>query len=117
MTKSGRRTAKYTWPVIIPPVHSKEALIRQFIPEVWIDADRSLRTAERLIFIGYSLPRLDVSAERLFRRAIAANIQLGRVDVINPDTSAALRFASVCSPTPLCWYRSIESFLREDGFA
>ncbi len=118
-TRTGARSGRtrwYTWPVVVPPVHGKEVLIRNFVPEVWADAEAALRDAERIVFVGYSLPMLDVNAERLFKRSIAANTTADWIDVVNPSPDAAQRYAAIASPTTVRWYYSIDSFLTADGF-
>jgi hypothetical protein len=114
-TPAGGRT-QYTWPVVVPPVHGKEALIRRILQNVWSDAESTLQAAERLVFVGYSLPVLDVAAERLFRKAVATNTSAGWIDVVNPAPDSAQRYAAVLTPTPMRWYPSIEQFLDVDGF-
>lgn len=116
--RTGRtgRTTWYTWPVIVPPIHGKEALVRQLVPEAWTDGEIALKAADRLVFVGYSIPMLDVQSERLFKRAISANAAVKWIDVINPATSMAERYAGIAAPTALRWYHSIESFIDIDGF-
>jgi hypothetical protein len=96
-------------------VQGKESLIRRFVPEVWSDAEAALLDSDRIAFVGYSMPLLDIHAERLFRRWIGLNTVVKWIDVVNPDPESAQRYASVVTPTPLRWYQSIESLLV-DGF-
>jgi hypothetical protein len=110
------RTKWDTWPIVIPPVQGKESLIRRFVPEVWSDAESALSDSNRIVFVGYSLPLLDIHAERLFRRWVGLNALVEWVDVINPAPESAQRYASAVTPTPLRWYESIERFLDNDGF-
>jgi hypothetical protein len=44
----GRRSTRYTWRVIVPPVYAKQPLIRAFMPSVWSDARAAVETADRL---------------------------------------------------------------------
>jgi hypothetical protein len=114
-TKRGR-AHWYTWPVIIPPVHNKEALIRNFVAPVWGEAAAALSTADWIICVGYSLPTLDVGAERLFKRAIASNPNLKAVDVVNPSPDSAARYASITTPKGIRWVYSIDRFLESAPF-
>ena len=75
--RSGGRSRWYTWPVVVPPIHGKEGLIRTFLPQVWSNAELALQTADRIAFVGYSLPILDIHAERVIRRSVFANSNLG----------------------------------------
>jgi hypothetical protein len=40
----------YTWPVIVPPIYAKQALIRAFMPAVWSDAQEALKESDRVLF-------------------------------------------------------------------
>ena len=60
---------------------SKQAL-RADIPALWDEARAALETANRVVFSGYSLPRIGVEAEKLCERGIARNRKLGWVDVV-----------------------------------
>ncbi len=113
---SGRgRTTWYTWPVVIPPVYGKEPLIRTLVPKVWSDAADALAGADRIVFFGYSLPELDVRAQRLFQRGMSDNHRLRWIDVVNPDPISCGRYAAVLRPSGLRWYPSVESFIENNG--
>jgi hypothetical protein len=116
-TKKLGRASWYTWPVVIPPVYNKEALVRSLVAQVWADASAAVASADRLAFIGYSMPALDVGAERLFRRGVAGNNRLAFVDVVNPGPEAAQRYGSIVSPKGVHWSYSIDSFLAGRPFA
>jgi len=107
--------ALWTWPIVIPPIYSKENLIRAFVPEVWVDSRRVLGETDRLVFFGYSLPALDIQAEKLFQRAFTENKQLPHVDVVNRAPASAERYASLSRLKPVRWYPSISSFLDGAG--
>lgn len=109
-TKTGR-AGWYTWPVVVPPVYGKEAMVRNFVAKVWADAAVALSTADKLVFVGYSLPMLDVGAERLFRRSVASNTQIKWIEVVNPSPESAQRYASIVTPTGVRWSYTIETFL------
>jgi hypothetical protein len=113
--KKGRgRTKWYTWPVVIPPIYGKQALIRGYVQAAWEDARVALRVADRILFVGYSLPLLDIEAEKMFARAIAGNSALPWVGVVNPDPASAQRYATMAHGKPIRWYPSIESVLAGD---
>jgi hypothetical protein len=105
----GRQTWN-AWPVIIPPIYSKQAL-RARIQPVWTDARRALESCDRLIFFGYSLPQIDIEAEKLFERGIATNDSLEWADVINPAPTAAQRYAGLAPAIPIRWYSTVDKFL------
>jgi hypothetical protein len=91
-------------------VYAKQAL-RGFVQASWRDAAVAVEAAERLVVFGYSLPAIDVEAEKLFERAIARNRALGWIDVINPAPGAAARFAGVGGGRPLRWFSTVDAFL------
>jgi hypothetical protein len=104
------------WPIVVPPVYAKQAL-RGAIQQAWVDARASLETADRLIVFGYSLPAIDIEAEKLFERAIARNTSLDWLDVVNPAPDSAARFADVANPKPSRWYPGLNAFLDQDDLS
>jgi hypothetical protein len=108
------RTSWETWPVVVPPVYAKQAL-RSAVVEAWSDARTALESAERVIFFGYSLPLIDVEAEKLFERGLAANDQVRWVDVVNPGPESAARYAGLAPATPVRWFSSPEEFFSAEG--
>lgn len=109
------RSSWYTWPVIIPPVYAKQQLI-QTIQATWDEARTALEAGDRIVFFGYSLPQADIEAEKLFQRALTANGDLDRTEVINPDPLAASRFSGLVPKKPLSWYPDVDAFLNLSGF-
>jgi len=104
-----------TWPVLIPPIYGKEEMIRRLVSEAWTDARSALKGADRVVFFGYSLPALDIQAEKMVQRALADNTKAPRLDVIDPAPTAAARYASIAPRKPLRWFSSMESFLVAQG--
>jgi len=109
------RTRWMLWPVVVPPVYAKQAL-RGAIQKVWTDARSSLEQAERLVIFGYSLPAIDIEAEKMFERALARNTRLRWIDVINPAPAAAARWAGVGGRKALRWFPSVDAFIDAGGF-
>ncbi|MGB7686784.1 MAG: hypothetical protein WBL45_13505 [Solirubrobacterales bacterium] len=89
------RTEWAMWPIIVPPVYAKQALRPAALKQVWNDARQAIQEADRMLFFGYSLPSLDVEAEKLFERGLLRNDKINRLDVVNPSPAAAGRFAEV----------------------
>lgn len=102
------------WPVIIPPIYAKRALRRR-VQQAWDDAQNALREAERVVFFGYSLPLIDIDAEKLFERALAENANLKWADVINPAPESAQRYAGLAPAVPIRWYPTLSSFMDAGG--
>lgn len=83
---------------------------------VWEDARRVLAPCDRLVFYGYSIPPLDIEAEKEFQRAIAHNSRLSYVDVINPDAGTATRYATALARVSVRWHADISRYLAGDPF-
>lgn len=69
-------------PVIIPPSFIK-SLSNFYIQQIWIEAEKCLRDAERLIFCGYSFPDADLNFKYLLKRAQLGSQSLKEIIVIN----------------------------------
>jgi hypothetical protein len=110
----GRRSW-YTWPVIVPPVYAKQALIGP-VQTAWDDAGVALAACDRLVFFGYSLPELDIESEKLFQRGITKNKALKWIDVINPAPYSAQRYAGLVPNRAVRWYPTPELFTEINGF-
>jgi hypothetical protein len=118
-TDGGRGRSRWTlWPVVVPPVYEKQALRGGGdLESSWGDARKALEAADRVVFFGYSLPMLDIEAEKLFERALTRNRQVGWIDVINPAPAAAARFAAIAPQVPMRWYPGLNEFLEMGGFS
>jgi len=81
---------------------------------VWDQAKVRLEQADRVVFIGFSMPHIDVEAEKLFERALAQNQALPWMDVVDPAPEAAARYAGVSPGFPLRWYPNLDDFLAAD---
>jgi hypothetical protein len=113
--KDRGRTSWNTWPVIIPPIYAKQALI-QTVQPAWDEAREALRTCDRLVVFGYSLPSADIEAEKLFQRALSINSNAKRIEIVNPDPDSSSRFGRLLPKKPLSWYPSSRIFLESDPF-
>lgn len=69
-------------PVIVPPTWQKGALPQLFT--VWNDAVKALRTATRVVIIGYSIPATDTHFKYLLAAGLQDNISLRKVYFVNP---------------------------------
>jgi NAD-dependent SIR2 family protein deacetylase len=79
-------------PVLIAPTHLKNYR-NPHLTQVWYEAEQLLRSAERVVFIGYSLPDDDVEVVYLLKRSLAhlpaERISIVEFDATNPDVSLA----------------------------
>lgn len=110
------RGAWNVWPVIVPPIYAKQALIQSFMPSVWTQAKMALANSDRMIFLGYSLPLADIEAEKLFQRTVTHNDNLPWVGVVDPATSVVGRVAGLMPHKPLRRWASADSFLDGEAF-
>jgi hypothetical protein len=104
-----------TWPVVVPPVYAKQAL-RSAVQATWDDARAALVAAERVVFFGYSLPGIDIEAEKLIERALTKS-PAPWIDVVNPAPAAAARFAEVSRTVPVRWYPGLRDFFDAGAFS
>jgi hypothetical protein len=107
-----RHAGKPVRPVIVPPVYSKQAFLETFMQPVWRQAADDLIRADRIAFFGYSLPQTDIESEKLFQRTLEHNEALKWIDLINPDPSAAERYARAFPRIPLRRYATLSAFVQ-----
>jgi hypothetical protein len=71
---TGGRSSWYLWPTIVPPIYDKWRLTNlPAIRSAWERARTEIALAEKLIFVGYSLPEADVLARQMLRRVYQSN--------------------------------------------
>jgi hypothetical protein len=70
-------------PLLIAPTHLKDYR-NPHLSQVWYEAERVLREADRAIFIGYSLPDDDVEVVYLLKRGLA-HLTPDRITVVEYD--------------------------------
>jgi hypothetical protein len=108
---TGGRQWWYLWPLIVPPIYDKSRITGMAVLESMWDAARSaIRTAHRIVLVGYSLPEADVAAMQMIRRGIAANGALREVDCVNPDPRIAVRLKSKLNCPVVHLYDDIASY-------
>jgi hypothetical protein len=106
-----RKGTPWSWPILIPPIYAKQSFISNFMAPVWQDARGAVAACDKLVFYGYSLPQLDIEAEKEFQRAIARNSRLRHVDVVNPDSGVATRYAAAFPQISVRWHGDLERYL------
>jgi hypothetical protein len=112
MKPGGQGSTWNVWPVIVPPVYNKGALIEAFMPSVWAEAREALSTSDRVVFFGYSLPMGDIEAEKAVQRAISTNQQAPWIGIIDPNPSLTARYGYLLPKAPLRWYPNAVSFFN-----
>jgi hypothetical protein len=74
-------------PLLIAPTHLKNYR-NPHVTQVWYEAERALREASRVIFIGYSLPDDDVEVVYLLKRSLA-HLAPHQITVVEYDPTGA----------------------------
>lgn len=78
-------------PLLIAPTHMKDYR-NPHLTQVWYEAERALRGAKRVVFVGYSLPDDDVDVVYLLKRSLSRNpaphITVVEYDAADPNRAA-----------------------------
>ncbi len=103
-------------PLIVPPVYMKD-FSKPIFRRLWRHCMETLRRADKVVFLGYSMPEADRHAQFMLRCAFANRQKEGvtaggvlrtqptervQVVIVNPDRAAAERTASVVGPGHEC---------------
>jgi len=70
--------------MLIPPTWNK--VLGAFLADVWDSAVAALRTATRIIVIGYSIPETDLHFKFLLATGLQDNVSLRKIIFVNPDS-------------------------------
>ncbi|MCP4076280.1 MAG: hypothetical protein GY744_08855 [Gammaproteobacteria bacterium] len=109
-------------PVMISPTYFKDYR-NPHISRIWYEADQVLRKAERVIFIGYSLPDDDLDVLYLLKRGLS-HLSDNQIHVVEYDENqrpldehpVGLRFATLFG-TNINWYiNGFEGFINEFNY-
>jgi len=116
MKLSGSRVgrAKFTFPIVVPPVVHKSQVLHEKLKPVWDLAELRLREAQRVVIIGYSCPPTDWESANLISRALNANPHRMEVSIIDPDPSVVLRFKELGNLSSLSYFTSIDRYLASE---
>ncbi|MBI3871000.1 MAG: SIR2 family protein [Verrucomicrobia bacterium] len=77
------------YPGLIPPTWKKT--FGGGIDQVWNLAVDKLRTATRIVIIGFSLPATDAHFRFLLAAGLQNNISLREIVIVNPDTTSVMK--------------------------
>jgi hypothetical protein len=108
-------------PVLITPTHHKDYR-NPHVAQVWYQAERALREAKRIIFVGYSLPDDDVDVVYLFKRGLI-NTPTKNITVIEKDKErrslkrhpVGARYRSLFGDQITWWNTGLESYIKTLG--
>lgn len=82
-------------PLVIPPTWRK--VFPGALASVWSRATEALRTATRIVLVGFSIPETDLHFKYLLASALIENISLRSVTVVAPDTTSPLMVGRLSS--------------------
>ena len=96
---------------IIPPVWTK-SISEKFLP-VWEETDELLRTADYIVFLGYSFPKSDSYMKFLFANSLNENERLRRIYAIDKDETVKCRYEELFDRCNLEFFKKdVKDFLR-----
>lgn len=77
-------------PRIIPPAYTKE-LDDTWMTQIWEHAAAVIADTRDIVFVGYSFPNTDQHFVSFIKKALAQNIHVSEVTVVNPNNDADLQ--------------------------
>jgi hypothetical protein len=102
--------------LIVPPVLTKGELTqRPVLRLTWHRAKLALRAAQRIVFIGYSLPLTDIAAGFLFREGLA-HLSSDQITVVDLDFDACDTKRERHRSEVICSYRKVFPSISEASF-
>lgn len=100
----------YTFPIVVPPVINKAAILHTDLVSVWSTAQESLLESSKVIVFGYSCPQSDYESANLISRSIRRNTKLSSFSVVDPSTAVFERFVSLTNLNTMYYARNMASF-------
>ena len=113
MTFSQGNRTTHTFPLIIPPVNHKAAIIHRDLHPIWELAEKALSEAEEIIVFGYSCPASDFESANLIRRAIRNGTNPSSFVVIDPNPEVFRRYVDVTNLDHLSYFRSAAAYIEK----
>lgn len=113
MTYNTGKKRVYTFPLIIPPVNHKAAIIHDDLYPLWKEAGAKLKSADEIIIFGYSCPPTDFESVNLIRRATNSGTNPQSFVVIDPSPNTFHRYIDVTCLDHLSFFRSCDAYLEK----
>lgn len=110
-SKKGGKT-QHTFPVVVPPVTNKSAILHNKIKPLWKIAEQSLANSDEVLLFGYSCPSSDFESMNLLQRSLRNRIKSPKIILINPDTNIAKRYSDIIEPKELLYYMWPENYIQ-----
>lgn len=112
MTFTGGARLQYTFPIVVPPVSNKAAILHRCLESVWSRARTVLSEASEVIVFGYSCPEADHESANLLRRTTRLNSSLKDISIIDPSAATFQRFVELTKADALYFFRSAKAYLK-----
>ncbi|MGI9250176.1 MAG: hypothetical protein ACR2PR_03135 [Pseudohongiellaceae bacterium] len=106
------KQAKDIFPVIIPPIIGKGAVIPKQMARLWPLAENWLDTATEVIVFGYSFPVTDSEGVHMLENTIGQSQHCRHIFSINPDPSVITRMGMIPKRKPVTLFPNINSFMN-----
>lgn len=105
----------YTFPLIVPPVNHKSAIIHDDLRPLWNLAEERLINAAEIVVFGYSCPQTDFESANLLRRATRRANKPEMFSVVDPSHEAFTRYVQVTCLDRLNYFRTCDAFVSAPG--
>ncbi len=111
MTFQREKKTVHTFPLIIPPVNHKAAILHKDLHPIWNTAESRLKNSDEIIVFGYSCPATDFESANLLRRTANAGTNPTTFSVIDPNPSVFHRYVEVTNLDHLAYFRSAGAYI------
>jgi hypothetical protein len=96
----------------VPPIYDKQRITAMdVLQKLWNAAQGAIERADRIVFLGYSMPDGDVLARQMMRRAYSKNSNSLPIDCINPDPMVAVKLKGSLNARVVRFYAGIPDFM------
>jgi hypothetical protein len=102
-----------TFPLIIPPVNHKAAILHEDLHPIWNSAERRLKESDEIIVFGYSCPSTDFESANLLRRTANTGTNPTSFIVIDPNPAVFQRYIEVTNLDHLAYFRSADAYIEK----
>jgi hypothetical protein len=111
MTMTYNKKRRFTFPVIVPPVVNKAAILHSSLGGIWQEASECLKEATHVIVFGYSCPAADQESANLFARSLRTNEELAELAVIDPSTATLERIAQLSNARAIKYFKDANAYI------
>lgn len=106
-----KKRTVYTFPLIIPPVNHKAAILHNDLDPIWRAAESRLENSDEIVVFGYSCPASDFESANLLRRTANTGTNPTTFSVIDPDPAVFQRYVEVTNLDHLAYFRSADAYI------